>query len=56
MSFYKLGMVEKTRKNKAQAKAWFNQALPIAQKLAQDKMNAKAQDDLQWLLNTMKGL
>jgi hypothetical protein len=30
--------------------------LPIAKKLAEDKMNVKAQQDLEWLLNMMKGL
>jgi tetratricopeptide (TPR) repeat protein len=56
VSYGKLGSLYKQLKQNQQALPFFNQALPIAEKLAEDKFNQQAQQDLKWVQDELKAL
>ena len=55
VSYWKLGWLEVNTQHPEKALQWYQQALPIAERLArQDPANAQAQSDLKWLQDAIK--
>jgi tetratricopeptide (TPR) repeat protein len=56
VSYANLGVLYQKLKQNQLALQFFNQALPIAEKLAEDKINQQAQQDLKVVQNKLQAL
>ncbi|MDO9213165.1 MAG: hypothetical protein Q8Q54_07610 [Methylococcales bacterium] len=55
-SYGKLGLFHKHLKQNQLALGFFNKALPIAEKLAEDKLNQQAQQNLKLVQDNIKAM